>query len=349
MSGSLVVRVDASPEIGLGHLSRCSAIAQEWARRGGQVSFIIKGSLASAMTALEDPGYRLDKLSPSCEWGEDADAVSNACRDTDAAWLLVDAPSCFAEEYMHRALPSGTCFLGIEDVPGSVPAMADAVLNPNFGVDTGMYPHADASSLMLLGPDYLPMRRAMVEVRSRMDSSEDESARRGLLLTAGGSDPHGVIPRAIELLRERGPRGLQVRAIIGPGATSAGDLPALARADHQWLAVAQDASSSDVAQMMLTSRVGLATGGGMMWEMLLLGLPTLAVQIDATNQEQALVSLEREGAIRLLGTPADLNRELVRGLQSLLHDRGRSDSMRRIGMRIVDGLGASRIVDRMQQ
>ena len=36
----LVIRVDASTQIGTGHLMRCLALAQAWKDAGGQVTFI---------------------------------------------------------------------------------------------------------------------------------------------------------------------------------------------------------------------------------------------------------------------------------------------------------------------
>ncbi|GAH09486.1 unnamed protein product, partial [marine sediment metagenome] len=40
MNKTLLIRADASKEIGHGHVVRCLALAQEWQSRGGEVAMV---------------------------------------------------------------------------------------------------------------------------------------------------------------------------------------------------------------------------------------------------------------------------------------------------------------------
>jgi UDP-2,4-diacetamido-2,4,6-trideoxy-beta-L-altropyranose hydrolase len=55
----LIVRADASTEIGLGHLMRCLALAQAWQDSGGQIVFITTCQSGSLRQRLHDEGFKI--------------------------------------------------------------------------------------------------------------------------------------------------------------------------------------------------------------------------------------------------------------------------------------------------
>src|SRR5215469_15001283 len=106
----IVIRVDASVEMGMGHLTRCISLANALAERGASVTFVMRDHAASFAGLVEAGGHRLCLL-PSTgrghvlsdatplahahwlpvSWQEDATQTSEAIgRSGTVDWLIVD-------------------------------------------------------------------------------------------------------------------------------------------------------------------------------------------------------------------------------------------------------------------
>ncbi len=91
-------RVDASVEIGTGHVMRCLTLAEELRDQGAQVSFICREFPGNICDFIEEKGYRVhrllwetkhaDKFWLDRKWQEDAEQTKAAILPKIVDWLL---------------------------------------------------------------------------------------------------------------------------------------------------------------------------------------------------------------------------------------------------------------------
>jgi spore coat polysaccharide biosynthesis predicted glycosyltransferase SpsG len=105
--------------------------------------------------------------------------------------------------------------------------------------------------------------------------------------------------------------------------------------------------AAQMKQIMETSDMAVSAGGQTLYELARMGVPTIAVSI-IDNQQYDIDGLLKAGFIEYAGSWEDEHLEdaIVRACYLL---SGREERLKRsvIGRAIVDGLGASRIVDRV--
>ena len=90
---SVAFRVDASPTIGSGHISRCLTLAKELLGRGARVAFAVRTDCQDYCKALETEGFLVLKMmeaspaSPEQDAREFLQVVGNFGR---LDWVVVD-------------------------------------------------------------------------------------------------------------------------------------------------------------------------------------------------------------------------------------------------------------------
>ena len=85
----LIIRADGNGDIGMGHLMRCSAIADEFEKAGGKTCFLVsQDSDLSAVKSLGHSAYQLKKIG---NMGWDVDEAIDWIRSQHADRLLIDS------------------------------------------------------------------------------------------------------------------------------------------------------------------------------------------------------------------------------------------------------------------
>lgn len=334
----LGIRAALHDAAGMGHLSRCLALAEALDEMGHEVVFIAPEPSTRARHRLASAGLSLIATT----WPAGAGTG-------DQEW---PAEAQLSDSSMTARL------LATEGV--------EAVFVDDYGLGRA-WDRASSDRYRRIGTveDFPDRRRAchlIVDTVGTRDHLHDDRAR-----TLSGPR-YALLRREVLDLREsvwdvRGDGG--VVAFIGAGAAAAEawpliipDLRAVVEAGHPVRAVAPE-SGSDVGPSMdglslmeVTEELGslfataslLVTGGGVTaLEAACLGRPTLLLEI-APNQHETIGLLTRAGAARAVGRPADLSVGELRAeaIELLASEDGREE-MITAGRRLVDGLGASRV------
>ncbi|MCX8156080.1 MAG: UDP-2,4-diacetamido-2,4,6-trideoxy-beta-L-altropyranose hydrolase [Verrucomicrobiae bacterium] len=333
---SLLLRADASPAMGTGHVMRCLALAEAWQAGGGRALLLSRALPPALVRRAEAQGVAVLELPAAAQEGEDIRLTAQTAARQDAHWVVVDGyhlPPALCP--MLQA--AGLRVLWVDDFGTPESFAPDLLLNQNLGAAAAWYPHLAPSTELLLGPRFALLRREFAGWHTWARPIPPRAGR--LLVTLGGSDPANVTARVIEALRrlgERAPTALILAGAANPHAE------ALARAveglPHQLVRQADD-----MPRLMAEADLALAAGGTTVWELAVMGLPALLLCL-ADNQRRNCEALAAAGAALNLGWHAEATPEAIaQALEALAADAPRRGAMSAAGRQLVDGRGAGRV------
>lgn len=357
---SILFRVDASLDIGTGHVVRCLTLADTLADRGAECRFICREHPGHLIDHIRSKGYRVDALplinketcpteSPpharwlGCPWEVDA-ANSRAILSQDEPdWLIVDHYALDAR--WEQALQgSYKKLMVIDDLADRLHA-CDLLLDQNLGRKPGDYDAlVPAHCRRLIGPRYALLRPEFAALREYSLQRRQKPALKRLLITMGGVDQPNATGKVLEALKTCPlPSDCQITVAMGASAPWLEQVRSLA-ATMPWTTTVR-VNISDMAQVMADSDLAIGAAGGTSWERCCLGLPTLLV-ILAENQEEGALALQQRGAAHLLGKLDAITHELKSIFPILLEERFWAD-MIHAASEVTDGRGAPRVLEQM--
>ena len=208
----LIIRADASPEIGTGHVMRCLALAEAWQDVGGEAVFVFSRSVPLLEDRLKKEGMKICRMSEETGTVADADETARIARNYEAEWIVVDGYQ-FGAEYQKRIKTNGFCLLFIDDYGHADHYYSDIVLNQNIYADMSFYKKFEPCTRFLLGTQYALLRREFLEW-SGWHRSIPKIARK-ILVTLGGSDPANVTLNVVESIKAVDLDDLEIVVVVG--------------------------------------------------------------------------------------------------------------------------------------
>lgn len=339
-SKALLVRADASPAIGTGHVMRCLALSKAWQGTGGQVCCLMAENIPALEERLVREGITVTKISAAPGSLGDSEQTAAEARRLGAAWVVADGYR-FLPDYIRKLKTAGLRVLFLDDDGRFDFYPADVVLNQNVSVSSAMYDKREPITRLLLGPEYVLLRpEFLAEPRNR----EYPATVRKVLVTMGGSDPENVTRKVLLALLQT-ETNFEARIVVGSGNPRQDELQVLAaqRAGFQL-----EKSPVNMAPLMRSADLAISGAGSTCWELAYLGLPAIVIALSQDQQGIASGLAEHEVAVSL-GWHANLSEERIsEALNSLLGDLARRQAMSERGMKLVDGRGAERVVTFLQ-
>lgn len=336
----ILIRCDAGPELGFGHLMRCRQLAAALAGRGHTVGLF-----------GPPEAYRTD---------EDADIFSlwrpaPAWRDsrTDAAALLEYGQAAGARAYVlddfrvdadYQAALHAAGVRWMQFAPSAdAPIFADLVYAAHPAADPAAFraalqkPDAEA----LVGPRYALLRAAFRDL-----ARETRAHVETVLVTFGGGSDRGAIKAVLEILLPAAPQ--TCRFVIASGLNNPAN-DALAAWTAGRARVVLRTGVSDMAGAMQAADLAVMAPGTSSLEAAAAQLPMILVTI-ADNQRAPAQGWAQRGAALDLGWLSSLEPAALRGAFTRLQpaaERARmSAAQQNAG---VDGRGADRVCDAIER
>lgn len=336
MAGPLLIRADAGPRIGAGHVMRCLALAQGWQDRGGSALLATAMPHETIAVRLEDEGVELRPLEAEAGRADDAERTLRLAREVGAAWVVVDGYH-FDASYQRRLKEAGPRLLWIDDETHAAPYCADLVLNQNLHASEDLYVDREPHTRLLLGSRYVLLRREFRRWRSWRREIPATASK--VLVLTGGADPGGLASRAVAALQ-----GLKLEATVVVGHLGR-EAPALRSAAGGRVAIRSHVR--DLAELMAGADLAISAAGCTAWELAFMGLPALLTS-TAANQRPVAAELAARGAAVDLGEQQDLDTgQIGSALGRLAANRETRAALADRGRRLVDGMGMERILAAM--
>lgn len=283
-----VIRADGAPEIGLGHVMRCSALATLLYECGWDCAFALSDEAAAAALSPRWMVQILPKTDASGEaialarhWREGCDLLivdhygrdagfERACRDWARRILVID-------DLVDRP---HDCEILLDPAPPRPAAAYTDLLSPDCRILAGL-------SYALLRPRFAMLRSAAL---ARRDQSMEV---RRVLVSMGGMDAANLTSRVLDAVAIAAPN-LDIDVVLGAGAPPLDEIRARTAANHR---ISLHVGIDDMASLMADADLAIGAGGTSSWERCCLGLPSL-VLVAADNQRPGAQFLaSREAAL----------------------------------------------------
>lgn len=342
-SQTLVVRADANVAIGTGHVMRCLALAQAWQDAGGGVVFAMAQSNPAIDERLRSEGVEIVKVDLSSGGTGDVAQLAEVARVHRANWVAVDGYQ-FDADYQRSVKDAGLKLLFIDDTGHAAHYHANLILNQNAHASEGLYCQREPCSRLLLGPRYAMLRREFAAWRGWQ--REIVPIGRKVLVTMGGSDPDNITLRVIRAIFLVAVEKLEATVIAGGSNPHIESLEHAASHQAGRIRLLRDATN--MSELMAWADVAISAAGTTCWEICFLGLPGILIDV-APNQRPVAQELGRKAiAIHLGSAETVVPEEIAAKLESLLLSGELRAAMSECSRKMVDGLGAERVVSAMR-
>lgn len=349
-------RVDASAQIGIGHLMRCLTLAEALRERGVGIRFFCRehtGNLIAllhqkAMPVTVLPSQAINDLTFAEDYAawlgvtqvEDAGQTIEAINGEKPDWLVVDHYGLDIE-WEQRLRPHVSKLIVIEDLANRHHD-CDVLLDQNYS-DGGEKRYGylvPENCRLLLGPRYALLRSEYSAHRKTLRTRNGQV--RKVLVFFGGTDPQNMTGLALEALSQAALRHLDVDVVVGSNNPHRETLAKQARERPQTTIYGP---LPHLADLMAQADLAIGAGGATTWERMCLGLPTVVISI-AENQRTASEALAKVQLVQYAGHFSDMNIEtLSQLLRQFSHDAERLAGLSIQNQLQVDGFGALRLAE----
>lgn len=338
MNRSVLIRCDGGAAIGLGHVTRCLALADELRdTHRFAVAFAMRDATGAGAAAVRSAGYEVAPIavdsSPDC-----GDELAALVATRHAAALVVDVRDQLSRASLDAIRASGVRIVVVDD--GSDRRLsADLAFYPP-GPQADEMDWSGFSGRRHAGWEWVMLRREFASVSFTPPELSASSPAIDVLVTMGGSDPVGMTEFAVGAL-ELLPMPLAVRVVVGPAFSRAETLiDAIARSKHS-IQVARAPRS--LAPLMRASRLAVASFGVSAYELAACGVPAAHLCLTTDAARTAAV-FEREGAAVSAGVFGHVTaRQLSETVNRLIGRAGERGRMASRAAQLVDGRGAERV------
>lgn len=363
---NVVFRVDASLQIGSGHVMRCLTLAEALKVRGATCSFISREHPGHLSQLIRQRGFEVQVLPTvagprdsasaltvgepahahwlGCDWTVDAAQTLDVLKGTAIDWLVLDHYAL--DHRWERLVRERSRRIMVIDDLADRAHHCDLLLDQNLGREVydydGLVPD---QCIRLIGPQYALLRPEFAELRDYSLRRRQQSKLRQVLVTMGGVDQANATGAVLEALKACPlPADCRITVVLGRHAPWREEVERLA-VEMPWpteVAVAV----SDMGRRMAESDLVIGAAGGTAWERCALGVPTLLVVL-APNQVQGAQALCKAQAVRLLGSADDFVPSLKPAITALKQPDALA-SMAAAAAKVCDGRGVERALTAME-
>ena len=329
----ILFRCDGSPEIGLGHVVRCLALADELRETHNcRIAFAMRrGPLGFEM--VQKKGYPV--LTPSnnnqsfdyARWL--VEVIDNVGPQTLILDVRDDLPRAVVEELREQ----GILIVTLDD-PSERRLAADLAFYPPVP-QVQRLDWTGFTGQLYVGWDWVVLRR---EFAHRPSSVPHERPR--ILVTMGGSDPTGLTLKAVEaldLLDEE----FETVVVLGPGFSHHEALRNLLSRTRRLFDVRQNVT--DMSSLMAQSDLAVASFGVTAYELGAMGVPAIYLCLTQDHAESASAFVKAGMAV-CLGEHTQVTEQVIaETIRHLLNDVSGRLRMANLARQQIDGQGVRRI------
>ena len=296
---NVLFRVDASFEMGTGHVMRCLTLAETLRQNGVEVEFISREHQGNEIKKIEDSGFKVYKLEHRKIKSDDKAKLQHShwlgvtqiqdafdCIDLIKGkffdWLIVDHYA-LDEEWQNNLRTFYGKLLIIDDLSDRK-HNCDVLLDQTYNKSKSSYKKlVPPRCKLLIGSKYALLRSEFTELRSKSLRSRIKPKLKNLLINMGGIDKSNHTSSVLTHLSESElSSGLNISVVMGSSSPFLEEVKSLADKLPMNIQILENVKK--MAELMVSSDIAIGASGTTTWERCCMGLPAIQI-VTASNQK----------------------------------------------------------------
>jgi spore coat polysaccharide biosynthesis predicted glycosyltransferase SpsG len=324
---SILFRVDAGDEIGLGHFYRSISLAKALKDEGYIIGFTFKKSKFWLEQLLGDFPFQTYPISED-EW-EDEYAILKA--NTQFKIFFVDGFINYGEALIKKIKKMSVKVIFYQNLTASK-SLADVFILPSIHQDKSFFEDFDATTRIFQGLKYFTFNASIKSLNIKKAPNKLNK----IAVIAGGSDPKDTLKAIYNLLSDDLIEGLDFTFYYGVNYLFKNEIPTKTHTNVSWT---RYDPKGTLENDMLISAFGVST-----YEFLALGMPILSYGHQKQNAASAQYFAENTGALISLGLIDDLTSDgLLTAINQIRKDPIISRRMVEKAKELIDLQGLDRV------
>ena len=354
---TIAFRVDASLEIGTGHVMRCLTLAKALRKEGAEAFFISRELPGNMIDHVERNGFSIERLPApdgplperppahapwaGVSWQRDAEETDTALKANALDWLVVDHYA-FDERWEKAVRRNGMQIMVIDDLADR-PHDCDLLLDQNLGREAidyeGLVPE---QCKLLIGPRYALLRPEFAEKRTESLIRRKNGKLEHVLVSMGGIDQDNITGRVTSAIQDLElPFDCRLTVVMGENAPWFEEVEEHAAKMRRPMTVLRGVN--DMATLMSTADLAIGGAGVSTWERCSVGLPTMLFTMAANQASNAHAMMSAGAALHVNPSVDDLRESFQKNF-ARIYKPGNLQRLSERSASQCDGEGTARVL-----
>ncbi|MFX3636805.1 MAG: UDP-2,4-diacetamido-2,4,6-trideoxy-beta-L-altropyranose hydrolase [Candidatus Pristimantibacillus sp.] len=339
---NIYFRLDASNEIGTGHLIRCLTLAEELIASGANITFICKEIPDAMVPLVYDKKVAIVRLATENRESEPTEIISLLeGQEKSVDWFIVDHYEW--NQSLEVQLRPHVQRIGVIDDLANRNHDCDLLLDQNLSAMDNCERYRvilPNEAILLLGLEYALLRRDFSIIRRENKRYEHTISR--VLICFGGSDPTGETIKALAAINDPLFSNIEFDCIVG---RANNNLDSIEQLCTQMKNISLHIQTDQMAALMYQADLAICSLGTITWERYCLGLPAITISV-ADNQLLNAASIQKLEIDEYLGPAQSVSSSLLReAISNQIKYADQLPVKREKAMKYVDGDGVRRVAN----
>lgn len=325
----ILFRVEATPELGSGHLMRCLVLAEGLKESISNVDITFITSSNVVAEQVKSCDYRLINLSSSKNMVKEIEYYEKYLKK---AIFITDIPN-IPGDYLKTLKKSVGSVVSIDDGSDTI-FYSDILINPNLRSNVN---HKYSSETQYYsGGKYVILKKAFGKYAVKKKQIKQEV--KSLFVCFGGSDKNNMAKKVMNIIQNMDINLLIVVGIMYPYYNEiVKDIN-----DYRNIQIKRNAHNMD--ELIYDADLAVISGGTLLYETCAVGTPAIVICKNVEQNRESEFFAKNNAAINL-GMFDNINEDTCRNaILKLISDYDKRELLSKNAKQLIDGRGADRIV-----